>query len=451
MKRTDNARWWARAAALVIAGLAAIALVNWQATSDFVKTHEGIFKLAGYVFGPALAVLGFIFGRLDKAELADLSEQLGDAQRVSAVEREKAEAVSAQVAAKVARIEQLQSDLAAIADSRRLWKMRENRSSIGFPEYRGWKLDPLGAKIVAFGLFKGGVGKTHLAANFAAYVAFTKQLPVLLIDLDYQGSVSSMVLNAAGLEGRGSSVNALFSDSAGLATVSATRIHLARRGDDVALNDGQGLAQAWLIPADYDLTEVESNLLIERAMKDGPSLDERYRLARVLLNPEVRRQYAMIIIDTPPRMTLGTVNALVASHSLIVPTILDKVSSESVGPFLTQIRELEKDLKIPGFRIDGIVATMTKNLRMNDKNILRRDEIIQTASEFFAPSAVPFVLQNMPHKAAITDGNDLGYFLTSDGDRLRDLFYDKIFDELWTKIHSEPDHEANQIKLFGNQ
>jgi chromosome partitioning protein len=372
---------------------------------------------------------------VDKAELKHLAEELGKARQSAQNEKSAADQVRAQVATKQARIEALQSDLTTIADTGRLWKLRKNAP---FPEYRGWKYDPDGAKIVTVGLFKGGVGKSHFAANFAAYISERRQKPVLLIDLDYQGSLSTLMMTAAGLEPVGSYVDALFAEGADLATLSAKTLQLAGSGPETVLNDGHGLARAWIVPADYTLAEVESKLLIDRVFNEGALIDERYRLAHLLLHPHVRRNFAMIIIDTPPRMTLGTVNALVASHHYVVPAILDRVSSEAVKPFLTQVQALKEDLDV-GVRLAGIVGTMTRQLEMSQGEQVYFRQIEATAQDILGPGREYMIKQNLPRKTQVTEKDDLGYFLSDNVGPLADRFYNSIFDELWTRIMSPPE------------
>lgn len=430
MSRAQIARRWAIAALLLMAAATAAGLFYRSETAQLVRENSEILRFIGLVIGPALAVLGFFWSRLDKAELVDLAERLGRAQEAADEAKREADAAKKVVDAKETRIESLEQDLTTIADSSRLWKLRKNQP---FTEYRGWKYDPQGAKVVTFGLFKGGVGKTHLAANFAAYVSEKQQKPVLLVDLDYQGSLSAMVSLAAGLEPTDSLVDNLFSASADLATLSASRIQLARQGDQTTLNGGRGLSRAWLVPASYTLAEVESRLLVEKVMKDPTSLDERYRLAHLLLHPHVRREFAAIVLDTPPRMTLGTVNALVASHFYVVPAMLDRVSSEAVGPFLTQVEALKRDLELD-LRLAAIVPTMTREAEMSKSEKQYLQQIGATVEEATgSPSGV--LQQNIPRRAAVTNNDDLGYFL-SDNNGPLNRFYDPAFDEIWQRLHS---------------
>ena len=251
---------------LALAALAlAVAVFRWPEVNEVIEANRDRIRFISLVVSPILVILGFCWGIIDKAQLVDLGRELGKAEEAADEAKREADAAKKAVDDKEERIRSLEHDLTTIADLSRLWKLRKNEP---FPEYRGWKYDPQGAKVVTFGLFKGGVGKTHLAANFAAYVSEKQQRPVLLVDLDYQGSLSAMMSLAAGLEPTDSLVDNLFSASADLATLSASKIQLARQGELTALNGGRGLSRAWLVPASYTLAEVESRLLVEKVMKD---------------------------------------------------------------------------------------------------------------------------------------------------------------------------------------
>lgn len=430
MKRAPVARKIAIAIGIAVAVVMLGAALFWKETAALVQAYDALFKLVGLVIGPLLAVLGFTWGLVEKAEWKDKVEEATEARALARAQSEKAEAAQADVNAKVKEIDGLKHDLAAIADTGRLWKLRKNSP---FPEYRGWKFDPEGAKIVTIGLFKGGVGKSHLAANFAAYVSERQRKPVLLIDLDFQGSVSASLLTMAGIEPTGSHVDALFSDAADIATLNSKRIHLAKHSGETTLNGGEGLSRAWLVPAEYTLAQVESQLLIDRVFNKSSVLDERYRLAHLLLHPHVRREYALIILDTPPRMTLGTVNALVASHCFIVPTILDHVSSEAVKPFLAQIGLLKSDLELK-LDLAGIVASMTRQYELTGNEPRYWKQIEATAKAVIGTEADLLISRNLPRKTQVTENDDLGYFLRDSQGTLRERIYNPIFDELWTRI-----------------
>jgi chromosome partitioning protein len=434
VKRLKWARWVAWVASSVFVATVIGAIVYRDIAVDFVQEHEKLFRLVGLGIAPFLAVMGFIWGLVDKFEFKALGEQLGKAKGDAERAEKDAQEARAEFDAKQARISTLEHDLNVIADSRQLWKLRENAP---FSEYRGWKHDPEGAKVVTMALFKGGVGKTHLSANFAAYVSEKQQKPVLLIDLDYQGSLSNPVMQAAAISPVGSYVDDLFDEKADRKTLLSRRLDLAGHGPTTVLNHRRGLSCAWLVPADYTLAEVESQLLVDRVVNNKAALDERYRLAHVLLQPDVRRDYAMIIIDTPPRMTLGTVNAFVASHSYVVPVILDRTSSDAVTPFLNQVAALKVDLEIE-LRLAGIVGTLTRASDLTEREEKFREQIERAAQEVFGGGQNYFVAQHLPIKSQVQNDDDLGYFLKDGQGSLKDRFYDPIFDELWGRIMSPP-------------
>ncbi len=481
-KHITRARVLAWAITAIIVIILAGAGFNWSSVKTFIKHNEEAFKLAGYVVAPAIAYVSFIYGRLDKAELKDSYTQLEQSRAKASSAKEHAEMAQKEAAAaehqanaalqhsahaheqaiiaasraavattaaeqKQLRIDELEKEFEKLSDSTQLWRLGEtNRQRIGFEDFNRWKDDRNGPRIITVGLFKGGVGKTHIAANLAAYASIKHNKRVLLVDLDYQGSLSTLILQAANLEERGSLVDELFKKSATSQTLIDNSIQLIQPAAGCPLNDGNGLQRVWMLPADYQLAGTESRLLVDRAIRNTDELDERFRLAHVLLHPDVRRHFDLIIIDTPPRMTLGTVNALVASHALVVPTILDKVSAEALRPFIRQVRDLNDDLGLYSLEFAGIIGTMTRQSDLSAAEIRAQNTAIETATEMLGQRLM--CSQNLPKRACITNSDDLGYFTSDNGGPLKSRFYDPIFDELWETIHNSPAPKPNRVRLF---
>jgi cellulose biosynthesis protein BcsQ len=424
-------------AGIVLLVLAFLPLVStfWSVIQPILSAFESQLKLVGYIIGPIFAVVGFIWTRIDKHELKRTSEALGrqeaeakQAHREAQEARRTVEAGKATLAAREERIDALEGDLRRMTqETDQLWQLRPRRP---FPEYSNWLRNPKGAKVVTVGIFKGGVGKTTLAANFAAYISEKREKPVLLVDLDYQGSLSSLVLLAAGSEIVGSYVDHLFEPDADLATLCRYRLHLTPE-----------LKRGWIVPADYDLNKRESRLLLELLMtreeeRDG-KIDPRYRLAHALLNPTVREQFAAIIIDTPPRMTIGTVNAFVASHYYLVPTILDRVSSEAVEPFIRNIEGMKKELDLD-VRCLGLVANMTRQEQLSSKEQGRREDLSARVATLLELDRDPFFSRTIPLRTAIQShhSNRLAYFLSDSQNNPLRKYYDELFDDVWRRITS---------------
>jgi cellulose biosynthesis protein BcsQ len=385
--------------------------------------YEPIFKVVSYIVGPGFAAVAFFWNRRDRRELVDQAQALGvlkeevRAAHVALNEsRIEVGEARADVARKSAEVDKLESELRSITEgSDELWKLRPPKA---FPNYLPWMRDPMGAKLITFGNLKGGVGKTTLAANFAAYISETLQKPVLLVDLDYQGSLSNLLLLAVQVEEVGSRVDWLFDQAATLATVDRASLHLAPK-----------LTRGWLVPANYTFAQIENRLLLTWLLQQDGGVDVRYRLAHALLQPEVRRRYAAIIFDMPPRMTLGSINALIASHYFIVPTVLDGLSVEAVSQFLASMRAIKADLDLD-IDLAGIAGMMNRSATLS-RTEERSLELARDSGSIWKDGADFVFKTTLPRKVDIANaaGEDIAYF-RNDGSGPLARFFDPLFKEI---------------------
>ena len=203
--------------------------------------------------------------------------------------------------------------------------------------------------ILLFANQKGGVGKTTLSANLAAAFADRGER-VLVVDLDYQGSLTSLMLAQAKVQGEPpSTVDLLHADS------------LPEHWPKIAIrpvSDKLHYISCW-----YTFERLERNLEY-RWILENTEDDVRFRLARALLSSDIQDHYDRVIIDAPPRMTTGFLNGFCSATHLFVPTVVDNVSAVAVGTFARQFRELRSVLN-PQIEFAGIVGTMTTLLNGN--------------------------------------------------------------------------------------
>ena len=180
---------------------------------------------------------------------------------------------------------------------------------------------------------KGGVGKTTTAINTAASLAQWGH-KTLLVDLDPQGNATSGCgVNPGEIAGP-SLYEALLS-------VQEADGEVLRPG--IAATDIDGLSVVGASP-ELAGSEVE---LADNARRDG--------LRRVL--NDLNQEFSFIIVDTPPSLSLLTVNSLVAANRLIIPVQCEYFALEGLGQLLRTLEKIRRFLN-PDLSVMGLLRTM---------------------------------------------------------------------------------------------
>jgi cellulose biosynthesis protein BcsQ len=216
--------------------------------------------------------------------------------------------------------------------------------------------------VVVCANLKGGVGKTTITANIAASFARKMQSvgemrPVLAVDLDYQGSLSSMLFVGTRQRLREGDLSPASRLVEGLAFSNPQPVTWMDN-PDIEQREQRNVQQVpglMGVNAYYDLADTEDRVRVLWAIGEQTK-DPRYFLYQLLHSDAFRSQFSMVFIDAPPRLTTGCVQALVASTHLLIPTILDELSADAVAYFARQLVRYE-DLW-PHLRVLGIIGSM---------------------------------------------------------------------------------------------
>ena len=210
------------------------------------------------------------------------------------------------------------------------------------------------ARIIALCNQKGGVGKTTTTINLGATLAEYGRR-VLAVDFDPQGALS------AGLGVKTHDVPTVYD------------LLLSRGLDPHDVIQQTAVEGLDVIPANIDLSAAEVHLVTEVAREQI--------LASVLRR--VASDYDVILIDCQPSLGLLTVNALTASHGVVIPLECEFFALRGVALLIETIDKVRDRLN-PAIELDGILATMYDARTLHSREVLERvvetfgDKVLET-------------------------------------------------------------------------
>jgi chromosome partitioning protein len=247
---------------------------------------------------------------------------------------------------------------------------------------------------------KGGVGKTTTSINLAASMG-ADGLSVLVVDLDPQGNATS---------GFGLNKGELDRCVYDLLVNDVSAEELVRTGVTENVD---------LIPATINLAGAEVELVA--------AMSREWRLGKGL--EPLRGQYDVILIDSPPSLSLLTLNALAAADYVLVPIQCEYFALEGISQLLKTLTLVKQHLNRE-LSIGGVVLTM------HDPRVRLTQQVAEEVKRYFGTQALKTVI---PRNVRLSEAPSHGVPVNVYDARSRGSeAYRRLARELAERFHLEP-------------
>lgn len=202
-------------------------------------------------------------------------------------------------------------------------------------------------EVISTVAMKGGTGKTTTVITLAgALMQCNKNLRILVIDLDSQGNISTLLG---------------WNQQAGKRTIyEALRDKNSLPIYETNIKSESGKGGVFLVPFHPLLSSVEIEL--SRSMQPkvvlrkcfGKAIDDNTSQS---LPDDITEAFDFILLDCPPALNDITFNAMSVSDSVIIPVQAERLAMDGLVVAMDAFQEFKEELK-PDMKLKGILFTM---------------------------------------------------------------------------------------------
>lgn len=264
---------------------------------------------------------------------------------------------------------------------------------------------------------KGGVGKTTSVVNLAVALAYLNK-KVLVIDVDPQANSTT----GLGLEECERSLYDLFYASGEDDNKDDNEINYAEElkdeevdeesesevDDSTSQKENQGQEENPNKEEDHKDIDIKDfinptkagvDLIASESSLSGLEVElvaldplERTQQLKNIVEKIDEKSYDFILIDCPPSLGLLSINALVASDSVIVPIQTEYYALEGVSELINTVNLVKQQLN-PNLEIEGVLLTMF------DKRTILSYEVVEEVKSYFKTQVFKVMIPRNPRLA----------------------------------------------------
>ncbi len=291
-------------------------------------------------------------------------------------------------------------------------------------------------RFVSFINLKGGVGKTTLVVNLAAAYAtgiIDQPLKVLVVDLDFQGTLSNRCAERNWLEMR----RHHFDND-------VLNLNTSNRLIDPNFTDNtpEDILHKIIVPmcntnnygnAIVSFDHLESADFRQLAQFVVQGEEVRFRHRRIFHSDFVFKEYDLVFFDCPPRITTSSINALTSSDFVVIPTSLHPEDTEAVPRTLSWLKKMKN---IPTYEAKILAVILNRTYKSGTIDNLTKYErpIFELLQNRLTDYNIHEIMNDIiPNKSLIekyaADSIPLG--TTSEGHELYRAVAQNLYNRLW--------------------